>query len=149
MGPSWSKGRTAGHIFGRGPSNDYLIQIFFLLGKWFQTRRFLWEFPIGSYVKLSSAVLDIWRQRCSSSNIVNFDHLLYSNIRWHYWLVPDRFLLGIQDLTFDGGFKAFKWPDLVYGCLSCRHRNNIEKYKLALFLQTGKSKIFQKHLVCI
>jgi hypothetical protein len=91
----------------------------------------------------------IWRQRCSSSNIVNFDHLLYSNIRWHYWLVPDRFLLGIQDLTFDGGFKAFKWPDLVYGCLSCRHRNNIEKYKLALFLRTGKSKIFQKHLVCI
>jgi hypothetical protein len=27
--------------------------------KWFQTRRFLLEFPIGSYVKLSSAVADI------------------------------------------------------------------------------------------
>jgi hypothetical protein len=27
-----------------------------LLSKCFQTRRFLWEFPIGSYVKLSSAV---------------------------------------------------------------------------------------------
>ena len=27
--------------------------------KWFQTRRFLWEFPIGSYVKLSSAVVAI------------------------------------------------------------------------------------------
>jgi hypothetical protein len=26
------------------------------LSKWFQTRRFLWEFPIGSYVKLSSAL---------------------------------------------------------------------------------------------
>ena len=26
------------------------------MSKWFQTRRFLWEFPIGSYVKLSSAV---------------------------------------------------------------------------------------------
>jgi hypothetical protein len=26
------------------------------LSKWFQTRRFLWEFPIGFYVKLSSAV---------------------------------------------------------------------------------------------
>jgi hypothetical protein len=26
------------------------------LSKWFQTRRYLWEFPIGSYVKLSSAV---------------------------------------------------------------------------------------------
>jgi hypothetical protein len=27
--------------------------------KWFQTRRFLWEFPIGSYVKLSLAVVAI------------------------------------------------------------------------------------------
>jgi hypothetical protein len=31
----------------------------FLLSKWFKTRRFLWEFPIGSYVKLSSAVAAI------------------------------------------------------------------------------------------
>jgi hypothetical protein len=31
----------------------------FLLSKRFQTRRFLWEFPIGSYVKLSSAVVAI------------------------------------------------------------------------------------------
>jgi hypothetical protein len=31
------------------------------LSKWFQTRRFLflWEFPIGSYVKLSAAVVAI------------------------------------------------------------------------------------------
>jgi hypothetical protein len=29
------------------------------LSKWFQTRRFLWEFPIGSYVKLSLAVVAI------------------------------------------------------------------------------------------
>jgi hypothetical protein len=53
----WS--RTAGRIFGREPSNDYFINILFLLSKWFQTRRFLWEFPIGSYVKLSSAVAAI------------------------------------------------------------------------------------------
>ena len=25
--PSWSEGRTAGHIFGRKPSNDYFIKI--------------------------------------------------------------------------------------------------------------------------
>jgi hypothetical protein len=31
----------------------------FLLSKWFQTRRFLCEFPIGSYVKISSAVAAI------------------------------------------------------------------------------------------
>ena len=29
------------------------------MSEWFQTRRFLWEFPIGSYVKLSSAVAAI------------------------------------------------------------------------------------------
>jgi hypothetical protein len=45
--------------FGREPSNDYFIKILFLLSKWFQTRRFLWEFPIGSYVKLSSAMAAI------------------------------------------------------------------------------------------
>ena len=48
-----------GHNFGREPSNDYFIKILFLLSKLFQTRRFLWEFPIGSYVKLSSAVVAI------------------------------------------------------------------------------------------
>jgi hypothetical protein len=59
LSQSRSKGRTAGHIFGREPSNDYFIKILFLLSKWFQTKIFLWEFPIGSYVKLSSAVAAI------------------------------------------------------------------------------------------
>ena len=53
------KGRIAGHIFGREPPNDYFIKILFLLSKWFQTKRFLREFPIGSYVELSSAVAAI------------------------------------------------------------------------------------------
>ena len=56
VGPSWSKGRTAEHNFGRGPSNDYFIKGWFQLSNWFQTRRFLCEFPIGSCVQLSSAV---------------------------------------------------------------------------------------------
>ena len=54
-----NEGWTARHIFGREPSNDYFIKILFLLSKWFQTKRFLWEFPIGSYVKLSSTVAAI------------------------------------------------------------------------------------------
>jgi hypothetical protein len=57
--PSWLEIGITGHIFGRGPSNDYFIKMLFLLSKRFQTRRFLWEFPIGSYVKLSSAVVAI------------------------------------------------------------------------------------------
>ena len=54
--PSWSESGTIRHNFGRGPSNDYFIKAWFQLSNWFQTRRFLCEFPIGSYVKLSSAV---------------------------------------------------------------------------------------------
>jgi hypothetical protein len=57
--PSWSEGGTARHNFGRGPSNDYFIKVWFQLSNWFQTRRFVWEFLIGSYVKLSSAVVAI------------------------------------------------------------------------------------------
>jgi hypothetical protein len=37
-------------------SNDYFIKVWFQLSNWFQTRRFLCEFLIGSYVKQSSAV---------------------------------------------------------------------------------------------
>jgi hypothetical protein len=58
--PSWQESTTAGHNFGRGPSNDYSIKVWFQLSNWFQTRRFLCEFPIGSYVKLSSAVGPSW-----------------------------------------------------------------------------------------
>jgi hypothetical protein len=54
--PSWSEVGTTRHNFGKGPFNDYLIKVWFQLSNWFQTRRFLCEFPIGSYVKLSSAV---------------------------------------------------------------------------------------------
>ena len=47
------------YLTRREPSNEYFIKNFFLLSKWFQTRRFLWEFPIGFYVKLSLAVAAI------------------------------------------------------------------------------------------
>jgi hypothetical protein len=48
---SWSEGGTTRHNFGRGPSNDYFIKVWFQLSNWFQTRRYLCEFPIWSYVK--------------------------------------------------------------------------------------------------
>ena len=53
------KVRITGHNFGRGPYNGYFIKIWIQLSNWFQTRRLLCEFPIGSYVKLSSAVAAI------------------------------------------------------------------------------------------
>ena len=42
-----------GHNFGRGPSKDYSTKVWLQLALWFLRRRFLCEFPIGSYVKLS------------------------------------------------------------------------------------------------
>ena len=57
-----------GHLGGRAQLPDTFLEknhpmtfiiIQFLLSKWFQTRRYLWEFPIRSYVKLSSAVVAI------------------------------------------------------------------------------------------
>jgi hypothetical protein len=57
--PSWSEGGTTRRNFGKGPFNDYFIKVCFQLSNWFQTKRFLCEFPIGFYVKLSSAVAAI------------------------------------------------------------------------------------------
>ena len=54
--PFWSEGGTTRQNFGRGPSNEYFIKVSFQLSNWFQTRRFLCEFHIGSYVKPSSAL---------------------------------------------------------------------------------------------
>ena len=69
--PSWSEGGTTRHNFGRGQSNDYFIKVWFQLSYWFQTRRFLCEFPIGYYVRLSSAVGAILVER--------------SNRQTHFW----------------------------------------------------------------
>jgi hypothetical protein len=45
-----------GHNFGRGPSKDHSTKVWLQLSQWFLRRRSVCEFPIGSYVKLSSAV---------------------------------------------------------------------------------------------
>ena len=57
--PSWLEIGITGHNFGRGPSKDHSTKVWLQLAQWFLRRRFLCEFPIGSYVKLSSAVREI------------------------------------------------------------------------------------------
>jgi hypothetical protein len=54
--PSWLEVVITGHSFGRGPSKDHSTKVWLQLAQWFLKRRFLCEFPIGSYVKLSSAM---------------------------------------------------------------------------------------------
>jgi hypothetical protein len=45
--------------FGRGQHKDNSTKVWLQLAQWFVRRRFLWEFPIGFYVKLNSAVTAI------------------------------------------------------------------------------------------
>ena len=54
--PSWLEVGITVHKFGRGPSKVHSTKVLLQLAQWFLRRRFLCEFPIGSYVKLSSAV---------------------------------------------------------------------------------------------
>jgi hypothetical protein len=54
--PSWLEVGITGHKFGRGSSKDHSTKVWLQLAQWFLRRRFICEFPIGPYVKLSSAV---------------------------------------------------------------------------------------------
>jgi hypothetical protein len=44
-----------GHIVGRGPTKNHSTKVWLQLVQWFLKRRFLCEFPIRFYVKLTSA----------------------------------------------------------------------------------------------
>ena len=52
-------GGVIGYNSERDPTNDYSTKVWFDLRKEFHRKRFLIEFPIGSYVKLSSAMAAI------------------------------------------------------------------------------------------
>ena len=54
--PPWLEVGITRHNFGRGPFKDHSTKVWLQLAQWFLRRRFLCEFPIGSYVKLSSVV---------------------------------------------------------------------------------------------
>jgi hypothetical protein len=54
--PSSLEVGITGHNFGRGPSKDHSTKVWLQLAQWFLRKRFLCEFPIGSYIKLSSAM---------------------------------------------------------------------------------------------
>ena len=53
---SWLEVGITGHVFAIGPSKDHSTKVWLQLAQWFLKRRFLCEFPIGFYGKLSSAV---------------------------------------------------------------------------------------------
>ena len=76
--PSWLEVGITGHNFGRGPSKDHSTKVWLQLSQWLLKRRFLCEFPIGSYVKLSSAVGSILIEG--------------PNRRTHFWKITIQWL---------------------------------------------------------
>jgi hypothetical protein len=52
--------RSPDTILEEGHPRTIPPKVWLQLAQWFLKRRFLWEFPIGSYVKLSSAVVAIF-----------------------------------------------------------------------------------------
>ena len=83
--PSWLEVGNTGHSFGRGPSKDHSTKVWLQLAQWFLRRRFLCEFPIGSYVKLSSAVGAIL--------VKGPNHRTYFWKRTIQWLFHQNFVL--------------------------------------------------------
>jgi hypothetical protein len=94
--PSLLEVGITGHNFGRGPSKDHSTKVWLQLAQWFLKRRFLCEFPIGSYVKLSSAVGAILVEGPNHRT-----HFWKRTIQWLFYqslvpieqLVPDKKIL--------------------------------------------------------
>ena len=74
--PSWTEVRVTGHNFENWPLKDHTCHVCFKLAYWFQRRRFLNIFPIGSYVKTMFADGCHLEWRSGSQDIIlKVDHL--------------------------------------------------------------------------
>jgi hypothetical protein len=107
---------------GNGPSNDYLIKVWFQLSNWFQTRRCLCEFPIGSYVKLSSAVgailVEVPNRRTHfwKRTIQWLFHLNQTLLRWFLGGPLPKLCPAFQNTDQDGRHsRTCNWPSGFWG----------------------------------
>jgi hypothetical protein len=125
---SWSKGRTTGHIFGREPSNDYFINILFLLSKWFQTRRFLWALPKlcpviptsnqnGHQAENRKRGDEILIVHCCFSVSQNFSQI--EDLFWHYYPWFAKFDLRL--------YSWYIWYILNITCQNLYHLHNLQE----------------------
>jgi hypothetical protein len=93
--PSWLEVGITTHNFGRGPSKDHSTKVLLQLAQWFLRRRFLCEFPIGSYVKLSTAVQPSWSEggttRCNFGKGPFNDYFIKVWFQLSNWFQTRRF----------------------------------------------------------
>jgi hypothetical protein len=113
---------TAGHNFERWPPRDYSIKVWFQYAKQFQLKRYISEFPIGSYVKLNLAVavnligrpgnqIPFWKgiihrpfnQSLAINGLAVSEEKIvlkvFNLLLWNYWINWNQTL---QELLLDG-----------------------------------------------
>ena len=84
--PSWLEVGITGHNFGRGPPKDHSTKVWLQLAQWFLRRRFLCEFPIGSYVKLSSLWGPSWSKGWTAGLFLEENHPMTISSKFcSYW----------------------------------------------------------------
>jgi hypothetical protein len=115
--PSWSEGGTTRHFFGRGPSNDYVIKVWFQLSNWFKARRFLCDCVRQSHspTKMAATVQlhCYWKQLWSRWAITGSWEPL---VVWPLWCLSffDQSLVPIEQLVPDK--KIFMWISHRFLC---------------------------------
>ena len=123
--PSWMEVRVTGHNFENWPLKDHPCHVCFKLAYWFQRKRFLNIFPIGSYVKTMFADGCHLGWRSGSQDIIlKVDHLrtIHSHVcfKLTYWFQRRRLLnigpmlklcpLTAANLDRDRGHIFGSWP---------------------------------------
>ena len=104
-----------GHHFGRGPSKDHSTKVWLQLAQWF-LRRFLCQFPIGSYVKTMSADGGHLGWRFGSLDIIlKVDHLKTIHAMFALNWLQRIFFLNIfpiwsyvKTMSVDGGHLGWR-----------------------------------------
>ena len=120
--PSWMEVRVTGHNFESWPLKDQPCHACFKLADWFQKRRLLNNFPIGSYVKTMSADSGHFEPRSGSLNIIlEVDHLRTIDDMFAilaYWFQRRRFKKKIpigsyvKTMSTDGGHLGWRSESL-------------------------------------
>ena len=111
--------RVTGHNFENWPLKDHPCHVCFKLAYWFQRRRFLNIFPIGSYVKNMSADGSHLGWRSGSLDIIlKVDHLRTIHAKFALnWLTGFRekknlniFPIGsyVKTMSADGGHLGWR-----------------------------------------
>ena len=99
--PSWMEVRVTGHNFENWPLKDHPCHVCFKLAYWFQRRRFLNIFPIGSYVKtmFADGCHLGWRSGSQGHNFESWppkDHSSHACFKLTYWFQRRRLLKKIS-----------------------------------------------------